>query len=310
MAAWKRSLTDYFAYLAVRGVVAILQVLPEENATRLCRAGAWLLSGPLPVRRKTLRENLERIFPRATPAERDALTRAMWYHLLMMVCEIAWAPRRIHRCCWKRYITFADAQAMLRPLLSRRPTVLVTGHLGNFELGGYITGLMGISTSTIARPLDNPFLHDFVADFRGAKGQRLLDKNGCASEVDRHLADGGTLSLLADQHAGNKGCWTDFLGVEASCHKALALFTLAADAPMVVAYTLRAGGPMRFELGTTGVADPRRGGTECGGVRPLTEWYNKRLAEVIARCPEQYWWVHRRWREKPVRRRPGAARAA
>lgn len=310
MRSWTTQATDYLVYLAVRSVIAIIQTVPEDKGAAICRAGAWLLSGPLAVRRKTLQENLNRIFPDASDAEKQTLSHAMWYHLLMMVCELAWAPRRVHRCNWREHIHIPDDQTILKRLLSRRATVLVTGHFGNFEMGGYITGLMGLDTSTIARRLDNPYLHQFVADFRGAKGQRLLDKNGCATEVDRHLAEGGTLSLLADQHAGNKGCWTNFLGHQASCHKALALFTLASDAPMVIAYTIRTTRPLQFELGCVGVADPRDNGTECQGVRPLTEWYNRGLARAIAKAPEQYWWVHRRWREKPKRNRATKSAAA
>jgi KDO2-lipid IV(A) lauroyltransferase len=301
MAGWIPLWRDYLCYLAVRFVIAVIQVLPESKAVVLCRALAWLLAGPLPLRRSTLEENLARVFPTSGRQQRENLARAMWYHLMLMVCEIAWAPRRLHRCNWTDHVDFPNARDFLTRVLSRRACVLVTGHFGNFEMGGYITGLMGIDTLTIARRLDNRFLHDFVADFRGAKGQRLVDKEGCAPIVDRHLAEGGTLSILADQHAGPKGCWTDFLGHPASCHKALALFTLSGDAPMAVAYTIRENRPMQFSLGCAGVSDPRDGGRESAGVRQLTEWYNDRLAAAISLAPEQYWWVHRRWREKPAR---------
>lgn len=301
MDRWIAESRDYLAYLAVRFVIGCIQVLPECKGVAVCRGLAWLLSGPMPLRKKTLKENLARVFPNATKDERRELARAMWFHLMLMVCEIAWAPRRLHRCNWQAHVHFPQATAFLSRILSRRATVLVTGHFGNFEMGGYITGLMGIDTLTIARRLDNHFLHDFVSDFRGAKGQRLVDKEGCAAEVDRHLASGGILSILADQHAGPKGLWTDFLGHQASCHKALALFTLSGDAPMAIAYTIREDRPMRFSLGCAGVADPRQGGPECGGVRQLTEWYNAKLAAAISLAPEQYWWVHRRWREKPAK---------
>ncbi|WP_164101655.1 lysophospholipid acyltransferase family protein [Candidatus Laterigemmans baculatus] len=294
-------LIDFAAYLIVRLFIAVVQVMPEDRADAMCHQLARLLSGPVSIRRATIERNLTRVFPEATEAERAALRRAMWHHLMLMICEIAWAPRRLHRCNWKEHVDFPNAPAFLSRLLSRRPTVLVTGHFGNFEIGGYVTGLMGLSTTTIARRLDNAYLHDFVAEFRGAKGQRMVDKEGCASEVDRHLAAGGTLSLLADQHAGTKGCWVEFLGHPASCHKALALFTLSGDAPMAVAYTIRNQRPMQFTMGCTGVADPREPGEECKGVRQLTRWYNDRLAEAIRLAPEQYWWMHNRWRDPPAK---------
>lgn len=292
---------DFAAYLVVRLLVALIQVLPLDMGDSLCRGFAWWASGPLRVRRQATETNLRRVFPRATAAERKRLSRAMWHHLLLMVCEIAWAQRRLHRTNWYRHVRFRDNQLMLRYLLSNRPTVMVTGHFGNFEIGGYVAGLMGVGTLTIARRLDNPFLHRWVERFRGAKGQQMVDKEGCAAAVEQHLQEGGTLALLADQHAGPKGCWVDFMGVPASCHKALALFSLSSGAPMMVTSTRRLpAAPMHFQLGCYGIADPVDAKeSACQSVAALTAWYNDRLAEAIDEAPEQYWWLHRRWRQPP-----------
>ena len=68
---------------------------------------------------------------------------------------------------------------------------------------------------------------------------------------------------------------------------------------MIVVYTRRLDQPMHFEVGCAGIADPRAGGDELEGVTELTSWYNDRLERVISMNPEQYWWMHRRWREVP-----------
>ena len=303
---------EFAAYAAVRAVVAVVQTLPTDMGDRICRHLAWLAGEVLGIRRGTSDENISRVFPDEDAAGRHRLAAAMWHHLLLMVCEIAWAQRRLHRCNWHRHVRFRGNREMLERLLSPRPAVMVTGHFGNFELGGYVTGLMGIDTVTIARRLDNRFLHAWVERFRQAKGQRMVDKEGCAPIVDRHLRGGGTLSILADQHAGPKGCWVDFLGRAASCHKALALFTLSSDAPMLVAYTRRVGGrPMQFETGCVGIADPSDDPLgHCGSVTALTQWYNERLAEAIGLSVKQYWWLHRRWRQPPPRVAKRLARQA
>jgi KDO2-lipid IV(A) lauroyltransferase len=293
-------LLDLIAYCAVRLLVAVIQTMPVDMGDSLCRGMARLASGPLKVRHRVTDENLRRVFPDADEASRRELAYRMWHHLLLMVCEIAWAQRRLHRSNWSRHVTFRGNRTMLKHMLSNRPTVLVTGHYGNFEIGGYISGLMGFTTLTIARQLDNRFLHRWVEQFRGAKGQQMVDKDGCAPVVERRLQEKGMLSLLADQHAGNKGCWVDFLGVPASCHKALALFALSSSAPMVVGATRRCGRPMQFELVCTGVADPIDDPDGvCNSVATLTQWYNERLAIAISQGVEQYWWLHRRWRTPP-----------
>jgi KDO2-lipid IV(A) lauroyltransferase len=188
---------------------------------------------------------------------------------------------------------------MVTHLLDDRPTILVSGHYGNFEFAGFIKGLLGFPSFTVARPLDNPHLDRFINDFRGMNGQFILPKEGSAHQITAVLTAGGTLSLLGDQHAGEKGCWVPFLGRLASCHKAVAVFTIAGGAPMVVGYARRNGQPLHFEVGMEAVADPALGGEECDGIKPLTEWYNRMLERVILQAPEQYWWMHRRWREPP-----------
>ncbi|MEO1618407.1 MAG: lysophospholipid acyltransferase family protein [Planctomycetota bacterium] len=303
---------DFLAYALVRFVVAVIQTMPLEMGDSVCRCLAGVLTGPIRIRRSITESNLRQVFPDATPQQRRRLEKAMWHSLLLMVCEIAWAQRRLHLTNWGQYVRFRNNREILLRNLSKRPLVMVTGHFGNFEIGGYTAGLMGCEATTIARRLDNPFLHRWVERFRSAKGQRMVDKEGCAAEVDRHLADGGTLAILADQHAGPKGCWVNFLGVPASCHKALALFSLGTNAPMMAGMTRRIDGkPMQFESNCVGVADPLDDPNgDCDSVQTLTRWYNRQLAASVGESVEQYWWLHRRWRKPPERVEKKLRRAA
>jgi len=295
-----RKLIDLLSYGVVRCLIAVVQAMPLDMADSFCRIVAAGLSRPAGIRRRTFDQNMDLIFPDSTAAERQELCRAMWHHLMLMVCEIAWAPRRLHLTNWRSVVRLRQNRLLLKHLLSERPTVIVTGHFGNFEIGGYLIGLMGFPAVTIARKLDNTYLHHFVERFRGTHGQFMVDKEGCAPLIDRHLARHGTLSLLADQHAGEKGCWSQFLGADASCHKALALFSLTSGAPMMVSATQRAGRPMFFDATCIAAIDPADDPNGiCGGVRSLTQWYNDQMAEAIRPAVEQYWWVHRRWRPRP-----------
>lgn len=292
---------DYLAYLIVRLFVAVIQAMPLSMGDEICRGIAKIATGPLKIRRRTTEENLCRVFPDASETDRRRLELAMWHHLLLMVCEIAWAQRRLHRCNWRKHVTFNGNRDVLLRMLSDRPAVVVSGHFGNFEIGGYVTGLMGLSSTAIARKLDNSYLHDWVKNFRSANHQFMVDKEGCAPHVDRHLKNGGSLSILADQHAGPKGCWVNFCGVPASSHKALALFSLTGNAPMLAGHTRRVNGqPMQFETTCMAVCDPAdRDDPNGQSVTAMTEWYNRCLESSIRVAPEQYWWLHRRWRTPP-----------
>jgi Kdo2-lipid IVA lauroyltransferase/acyltransferase len=293
-----RNVTDRLAYLVVRCVICTMQTASLENCERSCSVLAWLIDF-LPLRRKTIDENLRLVFGELPRHQSAALRRSMWRHLLLMICEIAHAPRKIHRTNWRDHFYIPDKYAIFQTLMDPRPTIFVTGHFGNFELAGFVTGLFGLPTTTIARPLDNPHVHKYINDFRSLGGQHMLPKDGSAVPVQEILSEGGTLALLADQHAGGKGCWVDFFGHPTSCHKALALFVLSSKAPMIVCYNRRLRRPLQFELGATGFADPQGLDEELESVRGLTRWYNQRLEQAIRLAPEQYWWLHRRWRGVP-----------
>jgi KDO2-lipid IV(A) lauroyltransferase len=212
---------------------------------------------------------------------------------------MAHAPRKIHWTNWRDYIDLARREVLVRVLFDDRPVVLVSAHYGNFELSGYVLGVLGFPSFTIARPLDNPLLNRYINEFRGSQGQFIFPKMGSAKQVDALLATGGTLALLADQHAGTKGCWVDFFGRPASTHKAIALFALANDAPLVLCYSQRTGGPLEHLIGADEMIDARTLAPELRSVPALTQWYTDRLETIIRRAPEQYWWVHRRWKGEP-----------
>ncbi len=283
-------------------LIAVLQVLPISSCARFCRFLAWLLNDVVKFRRKVIFENIQAVYPQLTETQVKTMSENMWYHLLMMGCEIAHAPRKIHDSNWRKYVYIRDKVLMTNYLIDYRPLIAVSGHFGNFEMAGYVTGLLGMPSYTIARKLDNDYLNDFVNRFREWNGQFLFPKDGSAPMVQKVLKAGAILTLLGDQHAGTKGCWIDFLGRPASCHKAVALFTLNGKAPMMVSYCKHTEKPMHFEIGCPGVADPLAMPEELNDVKALTQWYNDQLAKVIQDAPDQFWWVHRRWKDKPVRK--------
>jgi KDO2-lipid IV(A) lauroyltransferase len=226
----------------------------------------------------------------------------MWEHLFLMLAEIAHFPRKVHDTNWRDYIHFKNEAQMMRLLFSSRPKVFVSGHYGNFELAGYTMGLFGFPTFTVARPLDNPFLDRFVNHFRALKGQYVLPKQGSAQEAADLLEGRGTLGVLGDQHAGPKGCWVDFFGRPASTHKAIAVFALTNDAPLMVGFARRIGKPLHYEMGLETTIDPQTMPAELKEVRALTVWFTERLEEIVRAAPEQYWWVHRRWKDQRPRK--------
>lgn len=301
---WLVTSFHFAVYVIVRTLIAVAQVMPLTLGDRLARGLAWFFTHLLRVRYGVADENLRHAFPELTPIERRNLIQRMWHHLFLLVLEVAQTPRLVHEENWRRFVKLHNVTDLIRLLLQDRPVILVTGHFGNFEFGGYMLGLLGFPTHTIARPLDNPFLNDFVNRFRSAQGQHIIPRVGAADESEAILKAGGTMAFLADQSAGRKGCFVEFFGRPASTYKAIALLALQYDAPVAVVYVRRLKEPMQFEMGVQGILDPRDVKAP-NPVLAITQWYTAQLESVIRQAPEQYWWIHRRWKHQPPGRTAG-----
>jgi Kdo2-lipid IVA lauroyltransferase/acyltransferase len=284
-------------------IVAVVQALPMSVCARGAELLAWLFSRVLGVRRHVVEENLHIAFPNLAAAERDEIALKMWRHLFLMIVEIAHTPRKVHETNWREHSNIINVELFVRTLLSGRPLVLISAHFGNFELGGYLMGLFGFPTYTVARRLDNRYLDRFVNDFRGRTGQFMLPKHRSRERIQEILAAGGILTLLGDQAAGDKACWVDFFGKPASTHKAVAAFSLVNGAPTMVSYARRIGGPLRYEVGPAAIVDPLEQGFPLGNIPLLAQWYTRHLENLVRQSPDQYWWLHKRWKGYPPSRK-------
>ncbi|MDR0337870.1 MAG: lysophospholipid acyltransferase family protein [Planctomycetaceae bacterium] len=293
---------DYLVYLLVRVLFCVVQSLSLKTAHTLAWCLAWLFTDLIPIRHSLLHANLQTAFPEKTHQERRQLILLMWEHLFLMGVEIALANRKIRDLNWKDHIQLIGALPLLSLLHQDRPLILVTGHFGNFEIGGFSLGTLTYPSHSVARSLDNPFLDQFIKNFRESTGQFLVSKNGGTPDILRVLENNGLMAFLVDQSAGSKGCMVDFFGKPASTFKAIALLSLQFKAPIVVCYSLRKideNGkfePMKFEMYVVGILDPLHLPPDIQNVKEITQWFTLKLEEGIRCHPEQYWWLHRRWK--------------
>jgi KDO2-lipid IV(A) lauroyltransferase len=303
MAKPRLKVVDYAVYLAVRLLVCVVQALSLGAACRLAAGLAWLAYRLDRRHRLAADDNLRHAFPGGyDDRQRDEMVRAVYRHFCTMLVEMIHLPRKVHANNWRHYLHLASGRAIVGGLLSGRPLLLVTGHFGNWEMGGNLLGLFGFTTHAIARELDNPFLDRFLRRFRERTGQRILAKHGDFDQMQALLGGGGVIATLGDQDAGQRGLFVDFFGRPASTHKAIALLALQYNVPLLVIGTPRTGGPMEYEIMAEDLILPEDYAGRPDAVRALTERFTAALERIIRRHPEQYFWLHRRWKHQPARR--------
>jgi KDO2-lipid IV(A) lauroyltransferase len=296
---------DWLVYVAVRVAVAVVQALPGPVAVGFAELLARIAYRVDKRHRKVADDNLRFAFPEMSAAARDRLIRDCYRHLCSLLVEIAVLPRKLRVENWRTYATLVGGDRILPVLLDRRPALIVTAHFGNWELAGFALGTLGFRTHAIARVLDNPHLERFLKRFRERTGQQIIAKKDDFARLSDTLAAGGKVATLGDQDAGSRGVFIDFFNRPASAHKAVALMALEYDAVMLVIGVprVRGGSRWHYHIVCEDVIDPREYADRGDAVPAITQRYHDALARMIRRHPEQYFWLHRRWKSEPPKRR-------
>ncbi len=287
-------------YLAIRSAAYTLQLFPIDLNLKTAR-----LMGRLWWRLDARRRNRTKDHLRAALgddlSERQIhdLSRRSSEHLAMWFVEFLCAFRLLNEWTWSRYIEPVGIQDAIRVLLRRKGAILLTGHYGNFELTAYSLAAIGFDVVAVMRPLDNPYLNDFVVRTRAQRGLRLLNKKNVAAEAERILNRGGAIGFVADQDAGRKGVFVDFFGRPASTYKSIALLAMQCEVPILVGFARRCGHRFRYRAHITRIIHPQEWRDSDDPIRWITQEYTAAIEAFVRHTPDQYLWIHRRWKTRP-----------
>jgi KDO2-lipid IV(A) lauroyltransferase len=199
--------------------------------------------------------------------------------------------------------SFAESVGKLRA--DGKGVILVTAHFGNWEWCNSCARTLGLEGGSIARPLDNPRVNEFVRSIRERNGMRIFDKAGAIRKALGALRNNNLVGVLIDQDAGVKGLMSPFLGHPASTITVPVELAIRVGCPMIVAGLRRNGGAER-KAGAKRFTmlfnpEPYRPDPEAdpeAEARRLTDALNAGLGEMILQAPEQWFWIHRRWKNK------------
>ena len=299
---------DWLVAMLVRFTVCVLQAMPASLSNGFAELLAKVAYRFDKRHRRVATENLGFAFPEKSPAEIDALVRRCYRHCGLLLIEIVLLPRKLQVENWRSYASLIRGDLILDGLLTDRPLLIVTAHFGNWELAGFALGRLGFKTYAIARVLDNPHLETFLKKFRQATGQTIIAKKDDFDRLAAVMQAGGKVATLGDQDAGPRGVFVEFLGRPASAHKAVALMAMQFDAKMIVIGVPRIAenarrGLGRYEIVCEDSIDPRDYLSRPDAVKAITQRYHDALARLIRAHPEQYFWLHRRWKSQPVVRK-------
>ncbi len=291
---------DYLQYIGLRIFAMFLHMFPWQANYRTAKIIGNLMYRFDRRHRQRAIEHLRRSFPDWTERRYASVARASLRNLVYLGLEFLFTTRLIAIGSWRRHVELKDLGETLRLLLEKKTgLIMLTGHFGNWEVVGYTMAALGFPSVSVARRIDNPYIDRYVIGVRERAGQRILDKNGASAVVPDILEQHGTVGFIADQDAGRKGAFVDFFGRKASTYKIIALMAMQYNTPVIVGYGKRLKEGYRFELGIQRIIYPSEWAGQEDPLMWITQAYTSALEQVIRDAPEQYLWVHRRWKHRP-----------
>jgi KDO2-lipid IV(A) lauroyltransferase len=276
--------------MARRGATAF----PEPLALATGALVGRLTGDVVRLRRADVERHLAWAFPESTPDWRRRTASACYAHFgreaAVMLRADRWRAEMIRaRTRMVGFEAFASAAA------SGRGVVLLTGHLGNWEMGGAAIAARAVALDVVGKGMSNRRFQEDLFATRSRLGMRVIEMGDASREALRSLAAGRVVALLADQQAHRGGVMVPFFGRPASTARGPAVFALRSGAPVFVAFCIRRAGDAPYEVTFAPLAARRTNDLEAD-VLDLLGAYGAALEDAIRSAPDQYFWHHRRWK--------------
>jgi KDO2-lipid IV(A) lauroyltransferase len=291
-------------YAVAWAFVKTLGVLPRRAARALAAGVTRLLLVFLPKLRKTAEFNLNLAFPDWDQDKRRATLKGMVRNLGWMAAEFARLPKYT-RDNIESIVVLDGHENFLEGKSRGKGVIYLTGHIGAWELSSYAHALYGFPLHYMARPLDNGPLDRMVNEYRGRSGNQPIYKNEAARTMLRVLKEAGTIGILADQNTmPGEGIFVNFFGEPACTTTGIARVALHTDAAVVPGYACWDENLQKYRLRFEPPVELIRTNDTERDVRENTQRFAQVIEEIIRKHPEQWVWVHARWKNRPEGEEP------
>ena len=290
---------EWLEFAAVWLILKMIGALPRGAARGLAAFVTKLLFSLQPRLKKTAEFNLRLAFPDWTDAQRTEVTRKMVRNLGWMAAEFARFPRLTKENI-EELVILEGHENFLEGQRRGKGVLYLTGHIGAWELSSFAHALYSYPLHYMARPLDNRRLDALVNKYRCASGNRPIFKNESARVMLKVLKDFGTVGILADQNTmPEEGVFVDFFGKSACTTTGIARVALHTGAAVVPGYAYWDETNQKYRLRFEPALELIRTGDSERDVFENTQRFAKALEEIIRKHPDQWVWVHKRWKTRP-----------
>jgi KDO2-lipid IV(A) lauroyltransferase len=289
---------DTIEYWAARSVLKSLEAGPLWLAERLARFYAGLLDTVVARLRRTARQNLTMAFPELAAKERERIADGVFQSIARLLVAFARFPR-MNASNIGDWIHYEGYEHFQRALEQGCGVLFATAHLGNWELSAFAHALMSGPMNVVVRPLDNPKVDDLIERRRTCSGNCLINKREAARAILQALKRNEAVGILIDQNTTpEQGVFVDFFGTPACAGTGFAKLAAHSGAIVIPGFALWIEKEKRYVLRFYPPVEI------TGDAEEDTRRLQKILEEVIRRHPDQWLWIHRRWKTRPLGEAP------
>jgi KDO2-lipid IV(A) lauroyltransferase len=302
MAKKKNSAQIWLEYAVARTIVGFLGILPHRVAlfvsTRIARLGYYLL-GNL---RKVGYRNLEIAMPELQQPEREKLVKGSFESLGRVLGEVSQfhkaTPAKLEHLIEFHIDHLLELYAKVRH--QGRGAIVVTGHIGNWELFVFAFAAIYEPMSYLARPIDNPLIEEMTVRIRSRFGNRPINKTNSVMVASKILREGGILGILADVNAHPKeGVFVPLFGVPACTSTGAALLAIRTNSVIVPMCAVWDREKNKYVAIHGEIIEPAMTGDRKSDVAETTARFTAEIEKFVRAYPDQWLWIHKRWKTRP-----------
>lgn len=290
-------------FFIARTILGFISILPRSLAIAFGIGFAKIAYPFLGSLRRTGHRNLEIAFPEKPEEEREKLLVKSFENLGRMLGEVSQFPRATRESLAE--ITDFQISPETRALHEKaksegRGTIVVTPHLGNWEMLVFSYSALETPISYLARPLDNSKIEDLTVKLRTRFGNRPINKTNSVMPAVEVLRKGEILGILADVNAHPKeGVFVPFFGIPACTSTGVAMIALRANAIIIPVCGVWDAESQRYKIIHGSVIEPARTGDRKQDVLETTAAFTSVIEGFIRQYPDQWIWIHKRWKTRP-----------
>jgi KDO2-lipid IV(A) lauroyltransferase len=291
-----RAVTEYAAAVAL---LKMFGWMPRSVAYRAARIVSRLGFPLVNRQRKAGLKNLAMAMPGLSAAQRESILRSCFDNLGRLLVEFSHFPE-LNRSNISKYVVYDGYENFAEGVRRGKGVIFLTGHIGAWELSSFAHSIYGHPMKFVVREIDNPRVERLISNYRTRGGNAPVSRRNASRDILKALRNNETVGILMDQNTvREEGVFVDFFGIPAATTPAVATFALRTGAAVIPGFLIWDEALQKHRLRFDPPLELIQTGDRAQDILENTQMFNNVLEKCVRKNPDQWLWIHRRWKTRP-----------